>query len=682
MMVRHTESWCRAFATIVAWLALSSASNADGVAPLAHIIASEVTQGIQDDKQSVTLLSGKPAIVRVYFSYSGSQPLSNWHGEVTLSDPATGDTIDLNSIRPVAVSLRPSTPADIEEQRLSLSSGLTFKIPSDWTTRTQIVIGGLKSFAGRNAAPVSCDNCNAWTQTIAFAPAPKLSVVLVGLRYSFNGTPFFPRDIDYKYAASYMARLYPAGAVDVETRTVDWNPAPVIGGANSTFNCDHANVAVSQVRTLDLSAGGNPLAHYYGMVFDGGDNVSDHSLWMGGCAAVIPTAPNTSAVASGPTGTHMPPGTDWSRLPTYGDWYAAHELGHTFGRVHVGTTCSDIPVDPTYPYTVPKRGEISDSQHTFVGFDIGDQDLDILPTILAGSSTFDAMTYCNNEWISDYNYLGILDRIRAESTAAPAAMIAQTRGAGTAAEAGPGAIPAPPSIGEPQAPLISITGVVNFTRNTASIDAIDPVRAPASASPSQSNEDYVVKTLDKNGNVLSRQQAVISHSTDIPSGQDQTGLLNAIVPYDQAIAQIVVEHQGQVVAAATAGVSGFAISKPSATVPDFGLVAKDKLLVGQTAFAAQNGAGHFSREDGSIVYSWSAVSVPAGQTVLYGVQLATDDGPWRTVAINLKQPKLLIDQTWIKNARVMKLRVIAVSGVHSFIVTSDDLAIYANTTAQ
>jgi hypothetical protein len=52
-----------------------------------------------------------------------------------------------------------------------------------------------------------------------------------------------------------------------------------------------------------------------------------------------------------------------------------------------------------------------------------------------------------------------------------------------------------------------------------------------------------------------------------------------------------------------------------------------------------------------------------------------DDKPWKTVALNVTEPSIALDPTWITGAKRVKLRVIAVNGLHHATVTSDELAL-------
>ena len=99
--------------------------------------------------------------------------------------------------------------------------------------------------------------------------------------------------------------------------------------------------------------------------------------------------------ASGIAGYGFAPGratVTWDRLPAASP-VAAHELGHNLGRSHA--PCGGAAnVDPFYPYVLGTIG--------VYGYDISlDQ--------LKGTSTTDLMGYCGFGWISDYNYVGMMN---------------------------------------------------------------------------------------------------------------------------------------------------------------------------------------------------------------------------------------------------------------------------------
>ena len=86
------------------------------------------------------------------------------------------------------------------------------------------------------------------------------------------------------------------------------------------------------------------------------------------------------------------------------DLVAAHEWGHNWGRQHA--PCGNPSgQDPQYPYA---------------GGIIGTYGFDVAAQTLMPSSDHDLMGYCNNEWISDYTYQGVLTYRSAHPDVQPA----------------------------------------------------------------------------------------------------------------------------------------------------------------------------------------------------------------------------------------------------------------------
>ncbi len=81
----------------------------------------------------------------------------------------------------------------------------------------------------------------------------------------------------------------------------------------------------------------------------------------------------------------------WDKLPSASS-VAAHEWGHNWGRHHAPCGGAGNP-DDNYPYA---------------GGIIGVYGLDLALAALKPTSNHDLMGYCNNEWISDYTYRGVM----------------------------------------------------------------------------------------------------------------------------------------------------------------------------------------------------------------------------------------------------------------------------------
>jgi hypothetical protein len=82
----------------------------------------------------------------------------------------------------------------------------------------------------------------------------------------------------------------------------------------------------------------------------------------------------------------------WDYLPS-GRNVAAHELGHNFSRFHA--PCGGVGgPDPNFPYA---------------GGTIGAYGYDLTTNAIRLPSSADLMGYCNNPWISDYNFVAAMD---------------------------------------------------------------------------------------------------------------------------------------------------------------------------------------------------------------------------------------------------------------------------------
>jgi hypothetical protein len=72
---------------------------------------------------------------------------------------------------------------------------------------------------------------------------------------------------------------------------------------------------------------------------------------------------------------------------------AAHELGHMWGRDHAPCTAT-AGLDPDYPYA---------------GGEIGVYGYDLIAGVLKPPSTPDVMGLCQEPWISDYTWTGVME---------------------------------------------------------------------------------------------------------------------------------------------------------------------------------------------------------------------------------------------------------------------------------
>jgi hypothetical protein len=353
--------------------------------------AAEITQAVQDLNHSVTLIAGKTTVVRLYLRGT-SGPAISVRGAIVVRRSPAGPASTITSTN--AITLDPAQPHDLATCRSDAGLSLNLLLPSWLTSEGPLSITAVSVVDAVSGSPLALTGPAG--PTVWFKAGPPLRLRILGVRYPFGSptTVRAPREKDYRALVSWLGRAYPVAEV-ISTRAVVDAVAP------PKFGSEEVNAQLAALRALDMSAGGDQRTHYYGLVADSG-------FFMRGAAAGIPALPDPTTVAAGPTG---PAAFGWDFDGAYGDWYGAHELGHTLGRRHLGF-CGESH-DDLLNYPV-KNGQLGDEQHAFVGFDVGDAALGLPMKALPGERWHDVMTYCDFQWLSSYTYEGVRRRLLSE----------------------------------------------------------------------------------------------------------------------------------------------------------------------------------------------------------------------------------------------------------------------------
>lgn len=144
----------------------SQASTTVTYAPVANgtvikLLGMEITQATQDLNNSVPLIAGKPTMVRLYFTTTGSTNAINAvRGDITGFREGGNTPLLAQSVGTTDVD----TSHDVGAKRLDLTKSLNFVLPSDfcqhgllhfWVERLNV--------QGPGGATLACDGCDNWS---------------------------------------------------------------------------------------------------------------------------------------------------------------------------------------------------------------------------------------------------------------------------------------------------------------------------------------------------------------------------------------------------------------------------------------------------------------------------------------------------------------------------------------
>lgn len=263
----------------------------------------------------------------------------------------------------------------------------------------------------------SVDFWTADSRSVTFQQTPPLRLHVIGMQFKNAQNQIVqPGDDDYNLMQSWLRRAFPAGTVNF-TKTI------IHAHANVTIPLaakrHWALMQVAAIRNLDMANSDiDRRTHYYGLV----KLLSDQDFMIG-YVQKVPEKANPNVVGVGPTGDPAlftvddEGGVSQDTDKSFGDWYSAHEIAHSFGRKHVNSGKNEGGADAQYPYTVGSGGgKIGDQAHPFVGLDVGDKELNVPAQALPYGSWYDIMSYTKPQWMSKYTYEGIRNRMLVEET--------------------------------------------------------------------------------------------------------------------------------------------------------------------------------------------------------------------------------------------------------------------------
>lgn len=461
------------------------------------ITGMEVTQGIQNLSNGVLLVQGKRTFVRVYVKSAGPAVSGV---SARLVNTALGD-YPLQPVNPAGTKITVrATP-----NRDDINQSFLFELPWSWVEGDAL---HLRAELNPYKVPLEPNYAdNQYTADLTLNASPALSVEFFRLNYTLNNINYSPRIVeDVLKTYSWIQRAYPiGGAIGENFKPRLWD---VAGGTNLGSLVNQSNPICAQlyggakddpalcasyvangwlfsyrIQTMFgiLNIGLKADAFYYGMISDASNN------FPRGQAVYT----KTSVGPAGTPGQFFGLGQGWDTDGSYADWYAAHEIGHSLGRAHPNAgsdnpatdpaveNCGHSRSDPGYPYgnTSTSRAPIGPADGSMEGFDAGDPYFNIAKAVYPSGTWNDVMSYCSNQWISDYTYTGMYNYMIAHPSQALS--------------------PVAPYAGD----YLAAAGEINPVSNIAGFAYISRL-SDVSVMPDLIPGDYSLRLLDGSNNVL------------------------------------------------------------------------------------------------------------------------------------------------------------------------------------
>ncbi|MEI6179182.1 MAG: hypothetical protein WCP31_00415, partial [Chloroflexales bacterium] len=545
----------------------------------------EVTQAIQDLNNSVDLVAGKRTYVRLH----ASAPVNTSAVFATL----TGR----HGVVPLAPTLHPGNPGTTitlrpSPNREQINDSFWFELPASWITAGDLTLTA--RLDPNNAKNDLAPSNNVATVTVNFKSTPALRLRLMNVQYTVGGTTYLANTSHMVALESWLRRAYPIASLQVMRQTL-------IYPTNGLPDVDTLNGLMAMSKLLRIIfSGEDARVVYYGMVDDGGG-------FMRGKAAGIP-----GTIAAGPTGSGD---WGWDLDGSYGDWYGGHEIGHTRGRYHAEFCGAGGGAN--YPYTGGRISPVLTGNSAIYGFDITTR-------AIYGPSWKDVMTYCANEWVSDFTYEGIRSHM---------VTVGMVNG---------------PQLSATASQFLAVGGSADLTSKTAALTQVALIQQNNTLSLPEPG-DWTLALVSAANVDLATYPFAPDELSDAESSPGTPAIIAEVVPWSAGAVRVEIRYNGLVVATRSA----------SANAPSVSLTAP---TAGSTL------------PSGPFQVTWTGADAD-GDTLSYSLLYSNDGGAtWQTLATNLAGTSLALNTDQLPGGSGL-LRVVASDGFLSGQATSGALTV-------
>ncbi len=323
-----------------------------------------VTQAVQTLNNTVPLVTSRAGLVRVFVRANQN----------VVDVPSVRVSIYNGSALVATNTIAGTRPAPVAIDESDLASSWNYSVPGSQVQPGYSIVAEVdpdhaitESDEGNNTVTYSESVRSTAAQTFRFVP----------VKQTFNG---LTGDVTAANAASYVdmaVRIYPILAPGLNVHQTYTTNAPVDNGSDVAWS-----QILSEIDALRVAEGSSQS--YVG---------------------VVRVTYNSGIVGIGYIG--RPTSVVWDDAGTRSLFWA-HELGHTYGRQHAPGCSPDFP-DRNYPYPDATIGVFG-------------TDVSVNPPVLYPPSFHDIMSYCDDAWISDYTYKGVLNFVATSQATQASAM--------------------------------------------------------------------------------------------------------------------------------------------------------------------------------------------------------------------------------------------------------------------
>ncbi|MEM7765674.1 MAG: hypothetical protein AAF290_16535 [Pseudomonadota bacterium] len=593
-----------------------------------EVLGFEVTQAIQNPFNTIRLIADKKTYVRVYLRVNGHPAIDGVTASLT-GHRRSASNADLPGAPIAPGLLSPDNSVDIDaitshralRRRLDLS--LNFELPASWTAAGELHLKLSNFKIDGVTVPLLCDGCSEVVGTFndnrfhAFVASRTIDLGLWAVPNvnTANGVmnTVLPTTNDFDMLESWLRRVYPTSELNVNRTTF----TPMVGVPGIDFDATDINDLLMTQYILDALSNSIVEGTRYISI------ISDSVAFMQGRAIGIP-----GLVASGPTGSPMTYAfTQWDTDSTYGDWYNAHELAHLFGRKHPGYCRNNSSDDDSYPYELGRIGYPIGHQfesQSPVGFDVGDAALSLPVAVYDPTDNWtDVMTYCDNIWISDYTYKGLIDGLDNDTLGGSVGNLV---------------------FGETASDSVGSTEDIDTGILVAQIDLITDVvelnpliRIPSRGTQVRTaDSEYRIHLLSDTGELLADYPTVPQEATHSPPGRADA-LIADVINMAQGTSEIKIMKSARELASLQRSPASPSLDRVSARL----------------------------QADGRVALNWVA-SDADDQPLFATVMVSSDSGKtFRTVATRLHSQSYSVDASELPGTRSTRFRIIVSDGFNS-----------------